>query len=239
MARAERSSGASAGVGLVQRSIALVALLLSFPLILAAAVVVRLSSRGPVLYRATRVGLDGTLFTMYKLRTMRTGSAHGGSITGSNDRRIVPLGRVLRRLKLDELPQLVNVVRGDMAFVGPRPEAPDIVRDHYVPWMRETLTVPPGVIGPGSLGYFLDESQMPAEPEAARHFYVENLLPRKLACELVFVRRRSLRYQLEIVVRAILGILNVESLARSRQQDEYAQADRILLESIPTIDDPP
>jgi lipopolysaccharide/colanic/teichoic acid biosynthesis glycosyltransferase len=195
---------------------------------------IKLSSRGPVLYRAERAGRDGHKFVMYKLRTMTVGSEAAGAITGgAADSRIFYAGRALRAVKLDELPQLFNIVRGDMAFVGPRPEAPRIVTDHYQPWMMETLKVPPGVVGPGSLGYFLEEEQIPAEPAAAEKYYVDVLLPRKLARDLVFVRDGSLRYRAQIIVRTLLGIVRLDHLA-GRLRARESRAAESLLTSIHT-----
>ena len=156
--------------------LALAGLVVTSPLLALSAVAVRLSSPGPVLHRAERAGRGGVPFTMYKLRTMRVDSAGVGRITAGRDPRILPVGRVLRRAKLDELPQLVNVLRGEMALVGPRPEDLSIVREHYDAMMWESLDVPPGVTSPGSLHYFADEADLPDDPVAA-----ESRLPRTAA----------------------------------------------------------
>lgn len=211
------------------RLTALVLLVLSSPLTILGCLAIRLTSPGPAVFRAERVGRDGHLFVMYKLRTMTVGSEASGAITGgASDSRIFFVGRVLRAVKLDELPQLVNIVRGEMAFVGPRPEAPQIVRDHYAPWMRETLTVAPGVVGPGSLGYFLEEEQIPTDPAQAQRHYVDVLLPRKLARDLVFVRSGSSLYRAEIIVRTLLGILRLDRVAARRSAAESRAAETLL-----------
>ena len=220
----------SGDVGLVERGLAFAALVVTAPAMAVAALAIRRSSRGPVLFRAERVGQGGRPFTMLKLRTMHTGSEHLGEITGGKDVRIFPGGRVLRRLKLDEVPQLVNILRGEMAFVGPRPEAPAIVESHYRPWMRETLRVPPGVVGPGSLWYFQQEDALPPDSDLAESFYVETLLPRKLARELVFVRRPTLSYRCELVARTLLGILGLGRLMDSYRLREELEAERLLAE---------
>src|ERR671923_1545938 len=114
-----------------------VGLALAAPVLALAALGIRLSSPGPVFYRARRAGRAGSCFTMYKLRTMhqrRPGQA--SRITGQDDPRVFPLGALLRRTKIDELPQLFNVLRGDMSIVGPRPEDPAIVARHYTPLLR-------------------------------------------------------------------------------------------------------
>src|SRR5438034_11703500 len=133
----------------VLASVALIALA---PVLAVAALGIRLSSRGPILYRARLVGLCGRRFVMYKLRTMHVD--HGGHksvITAERDPRVFAFGRLLRRLKIDELPQLVNVLRGELSLVGPRPEDPVFVARHYAPEHRETLKVLPGMASPGSI----------------------------------------------------------------------------------------
>lgn len=207
-----------------QRIAAGIGLGFTAPLLGAAAIMIKAVDAGPVLYRATRAGVGGRPFVMLKLRTMRTGFGGQGSITGSDDQRILPAARLLRRLKIDELPQLINVVRGDMAIVGPRPEAIDIVRQHYQPWMMETLDVPPGITGPGSLHYAEQERQLPREAEEALPFYVSELLPEKLAYELVFVRSRSLGYELQLIMRTVCRIVGFQVDGRwGRIEAEGAQ----------------
>lgn len=204
--RPRRSKTASARTPLWQRVIAGLGLIAGSPVLAGAAIVIKKSDPGPVLYRAARAGIGGRPFVMYKLRTMRQRTDSLGSITAAGDSRIFPAGRMLRKLKIDELPQLANVVSGEMALVGPRPEAVDIVNDHYRPWMMETLSVPPGITGPGSLHYIEQEGELPTDPSAALRVYVETLLPRKLAYELVYVRSRSVRYELQLIGRTLLGV---------------------------------
>ncbi len=112
------------------------------PILVISALAIRVSSPGPIFYRAQRIGRNGRPFTMYKLRTMHCRSVAGSSITSSNDPRVFAVGRILRALKIDELPQLINILRGEMAVVGPRPEAPDIVERHYTDEYRRSLAVP-------------------------------------------------------------------------------------------------
>lgn len=221
---------ASKGASVVERVMAVIGLIVTAPITAIAAVAIRFASRGPALYRARRVGVGGEEFTMLKLRTMHVDQAVRGSITGGDDPRVFGVGRLLRTLKIDELPQLVNIARGEMAFVGPRPEAPDIVAANYKPWMRETLEIPPGIVGPGSLGYYLEEDALPDDPAGAAEMYANVLLPRKLARDLVFVRRRTLGYRLELVARTILGILRLRNITRRWQEREDRAAAEILRE---------
>lgn len=210
------------------RLIAALALLAASPLLGLSAVAIRFSSPGPVLFRAERVGRDGAKYRMYKLRTMHVSSAPSAAITASQDPRVFRAGHLLRRLKIDELPQLYNVVRGEMALVGPRPEDPNIVQDHYTEEMRRALSVLPGLTSPATLDYFANEQALPATPDEAERQYVEEILPRKLAMELVYVENRTARYDLEIVLRTVLAIVGVRRAFRERQAWEHAEAERIL-----------
>jgi len=182
-------------------------LILTAPVLALAALAIRLASPGPVLHRARRIGRGGRPFTMYKLRTMRVArDGRGSRITGVDDPRVFPVGDVLRRTKIDELPQLVNVLRGDMAIIGPRPEDPDLVARYYAPAHRETLTVRPGLASPGSLYHDTHGHRVLAggDPEA---LYAEHLLPVKLALDLVYVRRASVAYDLALMGRTVVVIL--------------------------------
>src|SRR6058998_2704707 len=175
------------------------------PVLLVAAVGIRLSSPGPLLYRARLVGRYGRLFTMYKLRTMYVDHGSGSVITAQRDPRVFPFGRPLRRLKIDELPQLVNVLRGEMSLVGPRPQHPDIVRRYYAPEDWETLRVRPGLASPGSLYDSTHGEPLvgSADPERT---YVARLLPVVLALDRVYLRHASLWYDATIVGRTLLVI---------------------------------
>ena len=187
---------------------ALAALLLLSPLLVLAAIGVRLCSRGPALYRARRAGVGGREFVMYKFRTMHVAASPGSAITAATDARVFPLGKLLRTLKIDELPQLWNVVRGEMSVVGPRPEDPRIVQQHFGPLGMETLSVRPGLASPGSLYNYTHGNALvdPADPEAA---YVKKLLPIKLALELVYVYQQSLPGDLLIILRTALTIASI------------------------------
>lgn len=216
---------------LLDRLLSLVGLVVTSPLLALAAMGIRRASPGPVLYRTERAGVAGVPFTMYKLRTMHVGSAESGRITGAADARVFGWGTTLRRFKLDELPQLVNVLRGEMALVGPRPEDVSIVKDHYDAMMWETLTVPPGITSPGSLHYFADERSLPSDPEAAETVYIERLLPNKIALDLVYVRNRSVRYHVEILSRTVLGIVGLDRWFADRLAWECEEAKKILAEA--------
>jgi len=178
-----------------------VALVVTAPLLAVAALGIRRSSPGPILYASPRMGRGGRPFVMYKLRTMHQRTAAGSPITGAADPRVFAFGALLRRTKVDELPQLFNVLRGDMAIVGPRPEDVGIVSRHYGSLGHATLAVRPGLSSPGSVySYTHGEATLHGDPEAA---YVAQLLPIKLALDLVYVRRASLGYDLRIIARTV------------------------------------
>jgi lipopolysaccharide/colanic/teichoic acid biosynthesis glycosyltransferase len=174
-----------------------VGLILLCPLLLALALWVKLDSRGPVLYRGRRVGQDGRPFLMYKFRTMVQGAERRGpAVTYRDDPRITTAGRFLRRTKLDELPQLLNVLKGEMSLVGPRPEDPAYVK-LYTPEQRQVLSVKPGITGPTQLEY-RDEASM-LQGESVDEEYVTRLMPGKLKLDLEYVRNRSLLLDLKIL----------------------------------------
>lgn len=177
-----------------KRAFDLLALLLlapfALPLALLIAIAVFLDSPGPVIYRAARVGIGGRSFVMLKFRTMKTNSV-GHSIAGAGDHRITPVGRFLRTTRLDELPQLWNVLRGQMSFVGPRPELEEFVALHAEDY-RQILDVPPGITGPTQLRYAGVEAKLLGMHEDPESFYREQLLPDKVALDLDYARSHSL-----------------------------------------------
>jgi lipopolysaccharide/colanic/teichoic acid biosynthesis glycosyltransferase len=170
-------------------SCALIGLVVSSPFVLVAAIAVKLDSPGPAFYRGARVGLDGSEFRMIKLRSMVAGSDHNGpSVTVAADPRVTRVGRFLRRSKLDELPQLINVLRGDMSLVGPRPEHADFVK-LYTPEQRKVLSMRPGITGPAAIA-FVDEEAM-LSGSHAETIYESEVMPRKLALDLDYVAHHS------------------------------------------------
>jgi lipopolysaccharide/colanic/teichoic acid biosynthesis glycosyltransferase len=210
------------------------ALVVAAPLIGLAAIGIKLTDPGPVLFRARRVGYLGRQFTMYKLRTMRNGDSglgargSGPRITGHQDDRISPIGKILRRTKIDELPQLFNILRGDMAIVGPRPEDPAIVQQHYSTPDLETLGVRPGLASPGSLYQFTSGDRLLHADDPETH-YVDRLLKTKLALDRVYIRRASLRADLKIIGRTLAAIGGVALGRRTfNQQPEMPAAQRLL-----------
>ncbi len=185
--------------------LASILLIVLFPLWLLIAAVVRLTTPGPVLYRGKRVGKHERLFDMYKFRSMRAGAEREGTaVTGAGDPRVTAIGRVLRATKLDELPQLINVLRGEMSLVGPRPEAPCYVRT-YDERQRRVLDVLPGVTGPTQL-QFRHEERLLVHSDVEQ-MYCAQILPRKLEMDLNYVETRTLQIDLRILVATVGRLL--------------------------------
>lgn len=181
--------------------LSLALLVLLAPVLLVVALAVRLTSTGPVLYRAQRVGLRGRLFRMLKFRTMvEDADRTGPGITARDDPRVTSVGRFLRATKLDEIPQLLNVLRGDMTLVGPRAESPRYVA-HYTSEQRRLLSVRPGMTGPGQIHYTQDQESLPTDPDRAEEVYVKELLADKLRLDLEYLDRRGTLLDLKILGR--------------------------------------
>ncbi len=180
-------------------------LILLSPLLLFLALWVKLDSPGPVLHQGKRVGIDGRPFLMYKFRTMVQGAERRGpAVTYRDDPRITKAGRFLRRTKLDELPQLLNVLKGEMSLVGPRPEDPSYV-ELYTSEQRQVLSVKPGITGPTQLEY-RDEASM-LHGESVDEEYVTRIMPEKLKLDLAYVRNHSLTLDLRILWRTGITLL--------------------------------
>jgi lipopolysaccharide/colanic/teichoic acid biosynthesis glycosyltransferase len=186
-------------------------LLVAAPLLLLSAGAVVLTSGRPALYRQRRVGRGGKPFTLVKLRTMRPSSG-GAQVTRRDDDRITPVGRLLRRTKLDELPELWNVLRGDMSFVGPRPEVERFVQSDDPQW-QEILRVRPGLTDPVTLNLRDEERLLAAVPGDPEAYYRETLQPLKLAGYVAYLRRRTWKTDILVICDTLRTIV-VPSRAR-------------------------
>lgn len=183
------------------------ALLLLAPLLLLIALAIKLGSRGPVLFRQTRVGRHGRPFRIRKFRTMVHDAAERGlPITVGDDARITRVGHWLRRARLDELPQLVDVLEGHMSLVGPRPEVPKYVATYPSALRERVLAVRPGLTDPASL-LFIDEAAQLARAADPEREYVEVILPRKLQCAADYAARATLRTDLGVLARTLRALL--------------------------------
>jgi lipopolysaccharide/colanic/teichoic acid biosynthesis glycosyltransferase len=183
--------------------LAAVALLLTAPVLVVIAMGILISDPGPVFYLAERVGVRGARFRMFKFRTMRIAAGPVIRIALARDPRVFPFGRLLRRLKLDELPQLLNIIRGEMAFVGPRPEDPWFVDRYYTGADRETLEVPPGLTSPGTIYYFM-QAETSIDSTDTEASYVSGPLKLKLALDRAYVHKASAFYDLRLAFQTIL-----------------------------------
>ena len=203
------------------------------PLLLLVALAVKCGSRGPVFFRQQRVGRGGMLFTIWKFRSMAAGAdGLGPCITASDDQRITGIGKWLRRWKLDELPQLWNVLKGDMSLAGPRPELPVYVRG-YSGEQRQVFSVRPGITDLAALKYRHEEEILASAPDR-ESFYIERILPDKLRLNLEYIQRISLRLDLALIfstLRTMPGsltpktdIAEVDAQPASRMEREVASS---------------
>jgi lipopolysaccharide/colanic/teichoic acid biosynthesis glycosyltransferase len=187
--------------------VATIALVIVAPLLALAALIVKLSSSGPVFYRGTRVGLNGKLFPMLKFRTMVVDAESlGGSATAADDPRITRFGKFLRRYKLDELPQFFNVLLGDMSLVGPRPEVQKYV-NLYSAEEKAILTVRPGITDWASIWNSNEAAVLEGSRDPERT-YEELIRPTKLALQLLYVRDHSFFVDLEIMFHTAVKLID-------------------------------
>lgn len=185
------------------RVVALMGLLLLWPVFVVIALLILIKMPGgPVFFQQARVGRGGKLFTIYKFRTMRT-SHDGTSVTVAGQSRITPLGAVLRRYKLDELPELWNVLVGDMSFVGPRPDVPGYA-DLLVGEDREILQLRPGITGPASMKY-RNEEELLAKQEHPHRYNDDVLFPDKVRLNRYYLHHYSFAKDIQMIVCTILG----------------------------------
>lgn len=179
-------------------------LLILSPVLLVCALLVGLTSPAGVLFRQERIGKDGVPFTIYKFRSMRKDNA-GLKISTSRDTRITSVGRVLRKTKLDELPQLWNVLKGDMSFVGPRPEVREYT-DLYTPEQRQVLMVRPGITGLASIRYRNENELLTASSDPNRT-YIDEVMPAKLALDLKYIPRACVSYDIKLIWETLVTVV--------------------------------
>ncbi len=189
---------------------ALAGLLLLAPVFAVVAWIIRRERGGPVFYRQTRIGQHGRPFRIWKFRTMVVNADQiGPSLTAGHDPRITRIGRWLRKFKLDELPQLLNVVAGEMSFVGPRPEVAEYVA-HYSAAQREILNLKPGITDPASLEYF-GESELLASAADPHQTYLDEIMPAKLEINRRYAERASVMADAVIIARTLLRIAGIRT----------------------------
>jgi lipopolysaccharide/colanic/teichoic acid biosynthesis glycosyltransferase len=175
-------------------------LIILSPLLLVAGLLVRFSSEGPVLFRQERTGRHGIPFTIYKFRTMFVD--HGGSsVSVKGEKRITPIGAVLRKFKIDEFPELWNILIGDMSFVGPRPDMPEYAA-RLQGKQREILTARPGLTSPASIKYAREEELLSLVPDPQKHFD-EVIWPDKMRMNLDYIKRRTFIGDIVLILRTL------------------------------------
>jgi lipopolysaccharide/colanic/teichoic acid biosynthesis glycosyltransferase len=183
--------------------LSLLAITVLSPVFLLCAVAIRLSSPGPLLYVAPRAGRYGRRFGQFKFRTMRVNSDHLGGFTAKHDQRIFPVGRWLRLLKVDELPQVLNVLRGEMSIVGPRPEEWNTVEQHYSAAQRSVLDAVPGLTGIPQVRFFPELSIIDPGGMDPQQHYCQVILPMRLKLDEEYIRRQSFLFDLKLILQTI------------------------------------
>ncbi len=202
----------------VEAALAALCLIILSPFILIVISLIKLQDGGRVFHASYRVGLNGKTFRLIKFRTMVPDAEKiGKGITSANDQRITPVGKLLRKYKVDELPQLINVVVGDMAFVGPRPEDPRYV-SLYSPAQRGVLASRPGMTSPASIA-FRHEEQLLAGLDWENR-YIKEVLPKKLSMELEYASRRTLATDLGIIFKTVVAVSTPPPGAVDGKQNE-------------------
>ncbi|MCD6317498.1 sugar transferase [Candidatus Aerophobetes bacterium] len=186
--------------------VSFISLVLLSPILIIVAIIIKLGSKGPVLYKQLRVGLNGRLFYIYKFRTMQVNADKKGLlITGADDPRLTRVGSFLRKIKIDEMPQLFNVLKGEMSIVGPRPEVLEYVK-LYTNEQKRVLTVKPGMTDPATV-YFRNEEKLLAKANDRESFYIKEIMPVKLRLYLQYIDNMSLTYDIKLIFLEFFAII--------------------------------
>jgi len=186
----------------IELILALMMLITLSPLLIIVSIIIKISSPGPVLFKPKRIGYKGEVFTLYKFRSMHVNSGDIRVTTLKNDNRVYPFGKFIRNTKIDELPQLINILRGDMAFIGPRPEDKKVYEEYFIGRYTEIYDVKPGLSSPASL-YDFTYGEMYEDSED----YVENFLYKKLELELYYSKNKNIVYDAKIFFKTIYIIV--------------------------------
>lgn len=190
-------------------TVALIAVVILSPLYLILALAIKLDSEGPVFYRQERVTTYGRKFSIFKFRTMVVNADKIGTlVTVNRDPRITRVGAMLRKFRLDETPQLINILTGDMSFVGTRPEVQKYV-DRYTDEMNATLLLPAGVTSLASI-FYKDEDKLLSAAENADDTYVEDVLPGKMEYNLAYIEKFSFFYDIKLMIMTVLAVIGVD-----------------------------
>lgn len=190
--------------------VALILLILLFPIILIIAIMIKIDSKGPVFYRQERITTYGKIFRIFKFRTMvQNADKVGTLVTVGNDSRITRVGKLIRKVRLDELPQLINVLKGEMTFVGTRPEVKKYV-DKYTDEMKATLLMPAGITSVASIKYKDEDEILDRAKQKGKDIdlaYVEDVLPEKMKYNLKYISKFSFVYDIKVCIDTVIGVL--------------------------------
>ncbi len=178
-----------------------IGLLILLPFFLLLAIWIKSDSKGPVFFLQERIGIHGNPFRLIKFRSMRVNASKEGLLTVGVDHRITNSGKVIRKYKLDELPQLINVLKGDMSFVGPRPEVEKYVA-LYSEEQKKVLQVKPGITDPASISY-MDENELLGNSEQPEETYIQEIMPAKLTINLEYIENRNFLRDIMVILRTI------------------------------------
>ena len=188
----------------------LVLLIILSPILLILAILIKIDSKGPVFYRQERVTTNGKIFRIFKFRTMvQNADKIGSLVTVGNDARITRVGKVIRKVRLDEIPQLINILKGEMTFVGTRPEVKKYV-DKYTDEMMATLLMPAGVTSIASIKYKDEDEILDEAVKAGKDTdlaYLEDVLPEKMKYNLKYIKQFSVLYDFKICIDTVIGVL--------------------------------
>ncbi len=210
--------------------LSLILLIIFFPIFLVLGIVIKFESKGPVLYRQERITQYGRVFRIYKFRTMVQNADKVGSlVTLDNDSRITKVGKIIRKIRLDEVPQVINIFIGDMTFVGTRPEVKKYV-EKYDDEMKATLLLPAGVTSQASIEYKDEDVVMAryrSENEDVDYIYINKVLPHKMKWNLEYLKNFNLYKDIQISIKTILAILNIGNKKSLKSQESIKEKETI------------
>lgn len=201
--------------------VSVILLMLLFPLFIVLAVLIKLDSKGPVFYRQVRITQYGKEFRIHKFRTMVQDADKGSQVTVNNDDRVTKVGRFIRRYRIDEFPQLLDVIAGDLTLVGVRPESPRYVAE-YSEEMMATLLLPAGVTSLASI-FYKDEAQLLDNVEDADKVYIEEILPRKMYYNLKGIEQFSFFVDIKILFMTVFAVLGKEYRPNTEEEDIFIE----------------
>lgn len=169
------------------------------------AILIKISSKGPIFFLQERVGYKEKIFKIYKFRTMKVGSSKYGDITIGNDDRITKIGKILRKTKLDEIPQLINIYKGEMSFVGPRPDTPEY-KEYYKKENSNFFEMVPGITGKASI-YLSNEEELMENIHNPRDFYIEKIIPQKVKLNEYHLKNNNILSNIKVMLETVIKIL--------------------------------